>query len=204
MFLNSGCLNKLNHDRDWVSQRILVSRSNLYMTALESSDLKDLIPLHEVTAVSALSRRNRTGAADDEWRNIIAGDGDCVHPFEVKTEATGYNSGRSYVFGASSEEVRDEWIRCLESASKESRLLAMRARDGKIMRFRRRVKTMYESRPVQYLTALLIMGNFFANVMQAEKNPAPGSPQQSAFDTADFAFTGEIRIYIYSHVNIVM
>ena len=189
-FLTAGCLYKLNLEREWVSQRISVSRSTLYMTSPENKDVKDLIPLHEVLAVASLSGRNTAGVEEDEWRKIIAGEVGEIHPFELKTESSGYNSGRAYIFAASSETVRDEWVRCLASAAKESRLLAAGRRDSKIKKVRRRVKKLYDSRPFLYLTAFLILGNFFSNVLQAEKNPLPGSPEQTAFDDADLAFTG--------------
>ncbi len=38
--------------------------------------------------------------------------------------------------------------------------------------------------------AVLIVSNFLANIMQAENNPDPGSPEQNVFDSIDFAFTG--------------
>ena len=192
-FLKVGALDKMNLDREWVTQQISVSSSTLYMTSTTSNDVKDLIPLKEVTEVSSLSQRKKVTSAPDEWRNLIAGDSD-VHAFEVMTDPTGYNSGRAYIFSSDSEIVRDEWVRCIDSAAKESRIRAIKDRDSKFRLARIWVKKVYDSRPFQYLTALLIAANFLANVMQAEKNPSPGSPEQTSFDNVDFAFTGSKRI----------
>jgi hypothetical protein len=110
---------------------------------------------------------------------------------QVQTSEKGFNSGRSYYFGASSPQERLAWVDAIRKAVKSAEITSRRRNSSLMTRLRHRTKALYQSGQFQALVALLIFANFVSNATQSELQPQPGSVVDNMFNSIDLFFTSE-------------
>jgi hypothetical protein len=110
---------------------------------------------------------------------------------QVQTSEKGFNSGRSYYFGASSPQERLAWVDAIRAAVKSAEISFRRRNTSLTTRMRQKTKAFYQSGQFQTLVALLIFANFVSNATQSELQPQPGSVLDNMFNTIDIFFTSE-------------
>uniref|UniRef100_A0A6U4UL80 EF-hand domain-containing protein n=1 Tax=Hemiselmis andersenii TaxID=464988 RepID=A0A6U4UL80_HEMAN len=133
-----------------------------------------------LTAQKGASSRNveraRSGkvlVGPAQMQDIVLGEVNRLQVFQVHTEQDGYNFGRTYIFQAETVEESDEWQRVIKNAWHAAVVEASNlSRFGAL---RLRVEIFSGSNIFQGMMALLIVGNFIINVIQAELKYEPGS-----------------------------
>ena len=185
-------------DFSWKSFHVRVTPHEVLLARSPSADIRDRIPLLEIADVElktslhvtthAHSRRGKPASAANaaDERSMAASQ----RLFQITTRPGGLCNGRAYMLKAASSELRDRWVECIRaSAQAEQERFAAAAHRTKLYLWQMTAKAAYNSPGMQCLGALLILGNFAANVVQFEVLPEEGSPAAHAFAVVEEAFT---------------
>jgi hypothetical protein len=171
--------------RIWQMRRVIITRDVMSFALMDDDDEIDFIPLAEVTSVDEMcgmedAERDR-GPGDrklgskgtqssfnlilqDFKSGILDGDGESnnestsrlfVNAFQIATIPDGYNSGRSYYLQADSGDVKQQIISQLQMLAKNAKKKADVT--SSFRKAQDRVRSVYNARPFQSATALLIV-----------------------------------------------
>lgn len=196
--LLEGPLDKQMLDFSWKLFHIRVTPHEVLLARSRSADIRDRIPLLEIADVELTtslhvathtpSRRGSklAAAANADERNIQSSQ----RLFQITTRAGGLCNGRVYVLRVASPEQRDRWVECICAAAEaEQERFAAATHNTKLYLWQIKVKAVYDSPWMQCVGALLVLGNFVANVVQFEVLPEQGSPAAHAFKVVEEVFT---------------
>lgn len=110
--------------------------------------------------------------------------------FEIFTYPNGLTNGRSYMLRTSDADGRGEWVEKIRWAVKnETKRILAQSHKTQFYKIQRVMQEVCASPPMQYIPALLVVGNFMLNVIQFEILPQKGSKVQEIFDKTDIVFT---------------
>ncbi|EKX49682.1 hypothetical protein GUITHDRAFT_104646 [Guillardia theta CCMP2712] len=147
---------------------------------IKHDSVADWIPLHEIAFVKEVD--DDSGAEDEV-------------SFVIQTLPEGRNSGRSYVFSASTEEEVTSWCLTLQHAVREEQLKRKRAHElseyggNKFIWFRFKTLQLYESMMVQAIIAFSIIASFSIDCVQAELQPDESDNRFQILSTLNFVIT---------------
>jgi len=130
----------------WQNRRAVLTKGGLFFSLVGEEEIKDHIPLHEISCVAAMADNENTEEEELEAATIV-GYMDkppeektpvlkksstlttyrFLHAFQVDTIEDGYNSGRSYHIRAESKERCDSIMATISTASIKARKAAMKA-----------------------------------------------------------------------------
>jgi hypothetical protein len=110
--------------------------------------------------------------------------------FEIFTDPNGLTNGRSYMLRTSDADARGEWVEKIRWAVKnETKRILAQSHKTQFNKIQWVMQEVCASSPMQYIPALLVVGNFILNVIQFEILPQTGSKVQEKFDKTDIVFT---------------
>ena len=177
-FLKSGTVHKLSQGDQWKELRLVCTESRLLLTAVGCEKVKDCIPLSEVLRVrrsdndfkfEELSLQKMAAPQDAMPGSSLTNSASFF--IEVLTASDGYNGGRPYIFRTSGSNEGVAWLEAIGRAAKTARKRALAAAKTPLQRMQMRCLQFYESSAVQVTVAIMIMGNFIVNTVQAEIMP---------------------------------
>ena len=164
----------------WHEQHLVLCLEHLALLQGASDSVADWVPLHEIAFVKEVD--DDRGAEDEV-------------SFVIQTLPEGRNSGRSYVFSASTEEEVTSWCLTLQQAVREEQLKRKRAHElsdyggNKFIWFRFKTLQLYESMMVQAIIAFSIIASFSIDCVQAELQPDESDNRFQILSTLNFAIT---------------
>jgi len=189
----------------WVKRRVMLTSDQVFFSKIDSSDVLDHIPLHEIKDILHPSNLDTQGGSsprlDQNVRKssksptyafsgpmqvdpFMFGDDDEASTGQILVIHTiddGHNSGRTTILLAESESQRDEWVVFLNTLRKDALGRKNRLDDlGFTRHAQRRCRQIYASNFVQYVIGVVIMCSYMT-----------GTP----------SVVPSIYIHSYTHVN---
>ena len=133
------------------------------------------------------------------------------HHLMIKPMEGGHNSGRSYVHRIASHEEAEAWRRDIQTQVKEAKKQAHEAAllsehgHSRLAFWRAKTLLFYESNPVQYGIAALIIFGFGVDISEAQVLPLDGTPESDFYLTADvfltLIFCLELLVHLFAKSN---
>eukprot|EP00961_Rhodomonas_salina_P186528 2518368-Rhodomonas_salina.1 len=175
-WIKSGLLYKHVHGHvdPWHPRRVVLTSEFLCITRPHSTDVIERLELKTVRGIGPYhpsedpvaqpkARRGSAASVEDVLKNANRDDKkNVLQPpdkpaFQFKTTDE-HGTKRRFCFGATTQSEIEEWLESLKGAMKQVEDRAMKT--DKWGRIQIRTKKIYDSRIVQSLIALLIIGNF--------------------------------------------
>ena len=182
-------LQRLNLAREWQERRLVLSKTDLFVTLIGHDVAVERIPLHQVTRVSRMEEAGSFKASNNV-ANVIA--------FNIQTLPDGYNCGRTYTFKVTSEGKFQAWVQELEKAVAAATYADLRK--SPIRLWQTRVRRVMVMQGFPESVALLIGANFLINVVQTQIDPGQELPVFNTLDLAfSIVFTVELAMNLFCH-----
>ena len=173
----------------WTRKKLVLTAEHMFFCRSDQADhtVVDSLPMHEIDNIIPLSsttlpsERKGAGSFSTKYQ-IIAVDRD---PFElqeddkdpdsvlvISTISDDYKAGRQTVISFGSKAERNAALTLLKNLIEQSKRKQDRiANPGLIHRAQRKARVLYESTLVQSTAILVIIGSFFASLVEGQINP---------------------------------
>lgn len=139
------------------------------------------------------------------------GDSIAEHNLLIKPKEDGHNSGRTYIHRIASHEEAEAWRRDIQTQVKEAKRQAHEAAllsehgHSRLAFLRAKTLLFYESNPVQYTIAALIIFGFGVDISEAQVLPFDGTIGADFYLIADLCLTLifciELLIHLFAKSN---
>jgi len=172
----------------WVKRRVMLTSNQVFFSKIDSSDVLDHIPLHEIKDILHPSKpenpdnssphRNQnshkfskspTNASPTQMDPLVFGDDDETSTSQIlviHTIENGHNSGRTTILLAESEIQRDEWVEFLNTSKNDALDRKNRLDDlGFTLNAQRKCRQIYSSNFVQYAIGVVIMCSYMTGIL---------------------------------------